>query len=56
MFVFLAADAFQLGAIWQVLAAVDELLISIVTFYALAAKYLNQFFGKSIVPVGKALI
>lgn len=52
LFVALAADAFQLGEIWQTIAAIDELAISLVTFYALAARYLNAFFEKNIVPMG----
>lgn len=56
LFIALAADAFQWGSVWQKVAAYDELAISLVTFYALAAKYLNQFFGKEIVPVGSAFL
>lgn len=52
LFVALAADAFQLGEIWQTIAAIDELAISLVTFYALATRYLNAFFKKNIVPMG----
>lgn len=52
LFVALAADAFQLGTVWQKLAAIDELAISLVTFYALASRYLNAFFEKNIVPMG----
>ncbi len=56
LFVALAADSFGLGEFWHEIAAYDELAISLLTFYALAAKYLNDFFGKKIVPVGKAFI
>lgn len=56
LFIFLAADAFQMGQIWQRLAAIDELFISLVTFYALSSKYLNQFFDKNVVPMGTAFM
>ena len=52
LFLALAADAFGEGSIWKQVAAYDELAISLVTFYALAAKYLNTFFGKTMLPMG----
>lgn len=37
------------------LAAVSELLISILGFYAAGAIFLNQFYGRTILPLGKPL-
>ncbi len=56
LFVALACDAFQFGHLWHAVAAYAELVISLLTFYALAAKYLNTFFGKEIVKCGKPLL
>lgn len=53
LFLALAADIFFGGDTWKMIAAYDELAISLVTFYALAAKYLGIFFGKDMLPVGK---
>ncbi|WP_165024255.1 acetate uptake transporter [Dysgonomonas sp. ZJ279] len=52
LFLGLALDAFGFGHIWHAVAAYSELAISLLTFYVLAAKYLNSFFGKDLVPVG----
>ncbi|WP_165042336.1 acetate uptake transporter family protein [Dysgonomonas sp. ZJ709] len=52
LFLGLALDAFGFGYIWHSVAAYAEMAISLVTFYVLAAKYLNSFFGKELVPVG----
>lgn len=56
LFVALAGDAFGFGKSWKTLAAYVELAISLVTFYVLAAKYLNTFFEKKIVPMGAPFI
>lgn len=55
LFVALALDVFCSCHIWHTVAAVDELAISLVTFYVLAAKYLGGFFGRPMLPVGKPL-
>ncbi|MDR2979288.1 MAG: acetate uptake transporter [Bacteroidales bacterium] len=52
LFLGLALDAFGCGHIWHGVAAYSELMISLLTFYVLSAKYLNSFFGKEILPVG----
>lgn len=52
LFIFLALDAFKVPGPWAILGAYDELLISLMTFYALAAKYLQLAFGKPMLPVG----
>lgn len=56
LFLGLALDAFGCGHIWHSIAAYAELAISLVTFYVLAAKYLNSFFGKDIIPVGSPIL
>ncbi len=52
LFLALALDAFGCGHAWHAVAAWSELAISLLTFYVLAAKYLNEFFGKQILRVG----
>lgn len=56
LFLTLALDSFGMGHIWHTIAAWVELIISLLTFYALSAKYLNTFFGKEIVKCGKAIL
>ena len=55
LFVSLAFSSFCGGHFWHNAAAYVELAISLVTFYALAAKYLSGFFGRDMLPVGKPL-
>lgn len=56
LFVTLGMDSFGMGEIWHTMAAYTELIISLLTFYALSAKYLNTFFGKEILKCGSAFI
>lgn len=56
LFLGLALDSFGCGHVWHAVAAYAELAISLLTFYVLAAKYLNSFFGKNIVPVGSPIL
>lgn len=56
LFLGLALDSFGCGYVWHSVAAYAELAISLLTFYVLAAKYLNSFFGKNIVPVGSPIL
>lgn len=56
LFLGLALDSFGCGHFWHGLAAYSELAISLTTFYVMAAKYLNSFFGKIIIPVGSPFI
>lgn len=56
LFITLAMDSFGMGDAWHTAAAYTELIISILTFYALAAKYLNTFFGKEIIKCGAPFI
>jgi succinate-acetate transporter protein len=53
LFLGLALDAFGCGHMWHQVAAWAELLISLLTFYVLSAKYLNTFFGREILCTGK---
>jgi len=55
LFLGLALEAFGCGRLWKLLAAYSELGISLLTFYILAAKYLNSFFGRTVLCVGKPL-
>ena len=52
LFFGLALESFGCGYFWRMFAAGSELAISLLTFYALAAKYLNSFFEREILPVG----
>jgi len=56
LFLALGLDALGCGHVWHNVAAYTELAISLLTFYVLAAKYLNDFFGKQILCVGKPLM
>jgi len=56
LFLGLSLDSFGCGHIWHSVAAYSEMAIALTTFYVLSAKYLNSFFGKEIVPVGKAFL
>jgi succinate-acetate transporter protein len=53
LFLGLALDAFGCGCFWGKIAAFSELLISLLAFYMLAAKYLNSMFGKEILGTGR---
>lgn len=56
LFLSLSLDAFGCGEIWHTIAAIDEMAISLTTFYVLSGKYLNTYFEKTIVPQGKAFM
>ncbi len=56
LFLTLSMDSFSMGHAWHTAAAYTELIISILTFYALSAKYLNTYFGKEIVKCGAPFI
>ena len=53
LFIGLALEAFGCGHFWHLVAAYSELAISLLTFYVLAAKYLNSFFGREMLCTGK---
>ncbi|MDR2884134.1 MAG: acetate uptake transporter [Deferribacteraceae bacterium] len=55
LFLTLALDSFGFGAIWQRIAGVVELAISLAGFYAAAASSLNNQYGHVILPVGKKI-
>jgi succinate-acetate transporter protein len=55
LFITLALDAFGFGAMWQKVAGVVELAISLTGFYAAAASSLNNQYGRIILPVGKKI-
>jgi succinate-acetate transporter protein len=56
LFVGLALFSFGMGKGWNALAGYAELATSLTGFYFMAGKYLNSFFGKEILPLGKAFI
>ena len=56
LFLTLAMDSLGMGHIWHTMAAWVELTISILSFYALGAKYLNSFFGKELIKCGAPII
>ena len=54
LFFGLALDAFGLGGKWaHSMAAWSELIVSLLGFYGCAANFLNKWFGKTFLPVGK---
>jgi hypothetical protein len=55
LFIALSADVFGLGEMWHEVAAVTELVISMIGFYACGANLLNKMYGKVILPLGKAI-
>lgn len=54
LFLGLGLDTLSLGGHWaHALAAYSELIISLITFYACCATFLNKFFGRVVLPLGK---
>lgn len=54
LFVGLAFDTLAIGGKWaHALAAYSELIISLMSFYACCATFLNKSFGKVVLPLGK---
>ena len=54
LFIGLSFDIFFGGHFWHQLAAFSEILISIFSFYGVAAAFINKSYGRIIIPVGKA--
>lgn len=54
LFLSLAVASFCSNPFWGMAAGAVELAISLLAFYVLAAKYLNSYFGKTMLPVGAA--
>lgn len=50
----LTLDTFGCGEVWHTIAAYSELLISIGSFYGVAAAMLNKIYGRVLIPVGGA--
>jgi len=56
LFFGLALDTLKLGFSWaHELAAWSELTISLLSFYACGANFLNKWYGRTILPMGSAL-
>lgn len=54
LFLGLGLDTLGIGSSWShALAAYSELIISFISFYACCATFLNKFFGKVVLPLGK---
>ena len=54
LFITLALDSFKMGGNWaHSVAAWTELIISLLGFYGSGATFLNKWFGKAFLPVGK---
>jgi succinate-acetate transporter protein len=56
LFLGLGLDAFGWGHIWHSVAAYSEMGIALLAFYVLSAKYLNSFFGKNMLNLGKPFL
>lgn len=50
----LAMDSFGAGHFWHTVAAYSELTISLLSFYGVAATFINKSYSRVILPVGKA--
>ena len=54
LFIGLALDSFGMGGHWaHKMAASSELIISLLGFYGSGAIFLNKWFGKTFLPIGK---
>lgn len=56
LFLGLGLDAFGCGHFWHSVAAYSEMAIALLTFYVLAAKYLNSYFSNELLKVGKPFL
>jgi succinate-acetate transporter protein len=54
LFIGLSFDIFFGGHFWHLFAAVSEIIISILSFYGVAAAFINKSYVRSIIPLGKA--
>ena len=55
LFIGLALDSFGLGEYWHTVAAWSELFISLIGFYTMGGNLLNKMYGRTILPLGKAV-
>ena len=55
LFLGLILDAFKMGEYWHTIAAWSELCISALGFYAAGANLLNKTYGRTVLPLGKAI-
>lgn len=55
LFLGLFMDAFKMGEYWHSIAAWSELFISLLGFYAAGANLLNKTYGRTLLPLGKAI-
>ncbi len=54
LFIGLSFDIFFGGHFWHSFAAISEISISILSFYGVAAAFINKSYGRTIIPLGKA--
>ncbi len=54
LFIGLSFDIFFGGHFWHQFAAISEIIISILSFYGVAAAFINKSYGRTIIPLGKA--
>jgi uncharacterized protein len=54
LFIGLSFDIFFGGHFWHSFAAISEIIISILSFYGVAAAFINKSYGRTIIPLGKA--
>ncbi len=55
LFLGLVMDSFKMGEYWHIVAAWSELIISILGFYAAGANLINKTYGRTLLPLGKAV-
>lgn len=55
LFIGLALDSFGMGEYWHTVAAWSELFISLIGFYAMGGNLINKMYGRTILPLGKAV-
>ncbi|WP_442602887.1 acetate uptake transporter [Paenibacillus sp. KN14-4R] len=57
LFIGLSAYSFEIAPeTMKTVAGISELLIALASFYGCAGNVLNQHFGRSVIPLGKAII
>lgn len=50
----LAMDSLGMGHAWHTIAAYSELITALISFYGVAANFINKSYGRTLIPVGKA--
>lgn len=50
----LAMDSLGMGHGWHTVAAYSEMITALISFYGVAANFINKSYGRTLLPVGKA--